>query len=71
MMTWVLSRSDIWVFDIVAAMEALVGLHLELGQVSIYNYPFQCFIHYSFIYIIIILSFEIFGLSGGGSSYIG
>lgn len=61
MMKWVLSRNDIWVFDIVAAMEALVGLLLELGQVSIYNYPFQCFIHlfiyFHYYYFIIFFEF--------------
>jgi hypothetical protein len=58
------NEMGIWVFDIVSAMEALVGLHLELGQVSVYKHLFQCF-------ICLFLNFEIYDLYGGGSSYIG
>jgi hypothetical protein len=57
-MKWVLTRNHDPVLVIVAALEALVGLHLELGQVSL-QAPISVF--YSFVcFNFLFLSFEIY-----------
>lgn len=60
----VLTRSSVRVLGIVAAIEALVGLHLELGQVSLNKHPLRCFLLFFHIYLFIFnflfLNFEIY-----------
>ena len=58
MMKWVLTRSHDSVLVIVTALEALVGLHLELGKVSLQALIslFYLFVCFNFLF----LSFEIY-----------